>query len=148
MLLSWEVRAIHGACRQKLLQLRQVALLVPHKHCIKHTNCFFHVRHHPHYLIILCQSMHHWRHLIPALIVFLLFVPSSSSHNVTADGRSILIDGERVLLLSASIHYPRSPVSQWDNLLKKSKAAGINLIETYVFWARMTICCVLLTTCE
>ena len=60
--------------------------------------------------------------------------------NVTYDGRSLLIDGQRVLLHSGSIHYPRASEGEWDNLLQKAKAGGLNLIETYVFWVRF--CCV------
>jgi hypothetical protein len=54
--------------------------------------------------------------------------------NVSYDGRAILINGSRTLFISGSIHYPRSTPSMWDSLMKRSIAAGINLIETYVFW--------------
>ncbi|KAJ8641862.1 hypothetical protein MRB53_018556 [Persea americana] len=39
---------------------------------------------------------------------FSLFVAFSLAANVTYDSRSLIIDGQRKLLLSASIHYPRS----------------------------------------
>ncbi|PQQ14410.1 beta-galactosidase 11 [Prunus yedoensis var. nudiflora] len=35
---------------------------------------------------------------------------------------------------SGSIHYPRSTVEMWPDLLKKAKQGGLNVIETYVFW--------------
>ncbi|RWV83742.1 hypothetical protein GW17_00054611, partial [Ensete ventricosum] len=37
-----------------------------------------------------------------------LFVSVAVSRNVTFDHRSLIIDGQRKLLISASIHYPRS----------------------------------------
>jgi hypothetical protein len=50
------------------------------------------------------------------------------------DSRAVLIDGERILLLSGAIHYPRSTPEMWDEMMLRSKAAGLNTIETYVFW--------------
>jgi hypothetical protein len=50
------------------------------------------------------------------------------------DARAVLINGQRTLLLSGAIHYPRSTPAQWDEMMRRSKAAGLNTIETYVFW--------------
>jgi hypothetical protein len=44
--------------------------------------------------------------LISAFFFFSL--PSFHALNVSHDGRAITIDGERRILLSGSIHYPRS----------------------------------------
>ncbi|MCL7022464.1 hypothetical protein MKW94_023558 [Papaver nudicaule] len=54
--------------------------------------------------------------------------------DVSYDGRAIKIDGERRVLLSGSIHYPRSTQEMWPDLIKKSKEGGLDAIETYVFW--------------
>lgn len=54
--------------------------------------------------------------------------------NVTYDHRSLIIDGQRKLLLSASIHYPRSVPAMWPDLIAKAKEGGIDVIDTYVFW--------------
>ncbi|XLR36476.1 hypothetical protein HN51_045828 [Arachis hypogaea] len=54
--------------------------------------------------------------------------------NVSYDGRSLIIDGQRKLLLSASIHYPRSVPAMWPSLVQTAKEGGIDVIETYVFW--------------
>ncbi|CAN4121080.1 unnamed protein product [Withania somnifera] len=54
--------------------------------------------------------------------------------NVTYDGRSLIIDGERKILFSGSIHYPRSTPNMWPSLISKAKQGGIDVIETYVFW--------------
>lgn len=39
---------------------------------------------------------------------FFFFFKGSLAANVTYDRRSLIIDGQRKLLISASIHYPRS----------------------------------------
>ncbi|CAI9115007.1 OLC1v1015839C1 [Oldenlandia corymbosa var. corymbosa] len=53
---------------------------------------------------------------------------------VSYDGRSLIIDGERKLLFSGSIHYPRSTPDMWPSLIAKAKHGGVDAIETYVFW--------------
>uniref|UniRef100_A0A2C9W6M4 Beta-galactosidase n=1 Tax=Manihot esculenta TaxID=3983 RepID=A0A2C9W6M4_MANES len=53
---------------------------------------------------------------------------------VSRDGRAITIDGKRRILISGSIHYPRSTAEMWPDLIKKSKEGGLDAIETYVFW--------------
>ena len=50
------------------------------------------------------------------------------------DARAILIDQQRKLLLAGAIHYPRSTPGMWPALFKRSREAGLNTIETYVFW--------------
>ncbi|KAG9154970.1 hypothetical protein Leryth_012154 [Lithospermum erythrorhizon] len=56
------------------------------------------------------------------------------AHQVSYNGRAITIDGQRRLLLSGSIHYPRSTPEMWPDLINKAKEGGLNTIETYVFW--------------
>ncbi|MEN8255159.1 MAG: beta-galactosidase, partial [Verrucomicrobiota bacterium] len=53
---------------------------------------------------------------------------------VTFDDKAIKIDGKRTLILSGAIHYPRSTPQMWPELMQKSVDAGLNTIETYVFW--------------
>lgn len=57
-----------------------------------------------------------------------------SGTTVSYDHRAVTIDGKRTLLLSGAIHYPRSTPSLWPQLMSQSRAAGLNAIETYVFW--------------
>lgn len=54
--------------------------------------------------------------------------------NVSYDSRAIVIDGKRRVLVSGSIHYPRSTPEMWPDLIQKSKDGGLDVIETYVFW--------------
>ncbi|GHO83329.1 hypothetical protein KSZ_13350 [Dictyobacter formicarum] len=50
------------------------------------------------------------------------------------DSRAVIINGQRTLIVSGAIHYPRSTPAMWPELLRQSKEAGLNTIETYVFW--------------
>lgn len=50
------------------------------------------------------------------------------------DDRAILINGKRELLMVGHIHYPRSTPDMWPSLFERTKEAGINAIDTYVFW--------------
>ena len=54
-------------------------------------------------------------------------------YRVDYDHRSLRINGERVLLQSAGIHYPRSSPSMWPQLMASSAAAHLNTVQTYVF---------------
>ncbi|CAL0326899.1 unnamed protein product [Lupinus luteus] len=54
--------------------------------------------------------------------------------NVSYDGRSLLINNQRHLLFSGSIHYTRSTAEMWPDLLDKARHGGLNVIQTYVFW--------------
>lgn len=53
---------------------------------------------------------------------------------VTYDSKAIVIDGQRRVLLSGSLHYPRATPEVWPELIRKCKEGGLDVIETYVFW--------------
>ncbi|RDX60116.1 hypothetical protein CR513_61773, partial [Mucuna pruriens] len=53
---------------------------------------------------------------------------------VTYDYKGIIINGQKKLLLSGSIHYPRSTPEMWPDLIQKAKDGGLDVIQTYVFW--------------
>jgi beta-galactosidase len=59
---------------------------------------------------------------------------NAAAIEVTYDRRAMMINGRHTLLLSGAIHYPRSTPAMWDAMMAESKAAGLNAIETYVFW--------------
>ncbi|KAJ4846091.1 Beta-galactosidase 15 [Turnera subulata] len=65
---------------------------------------------------------------------FLSVIVCTFGVDVSYDGRAIKIDGKRKVLLSGSIHYPRSAAEMWPDLIRKSKEGGLDAIETYVFW--------------
>ena len=54
--------------------------------------------------------------------------------SVSFNHRSFLLNNEPVLLQSGSIHYPRSVPSMWPGILNKTAAAGLNMVDMYVFW--------------
>lgn len=54
--------------------------------------------------------------------------------SVTYDRKAIIINGRRRILMSGSIHYPRSTPDMWEGLIRKAKAGGLDAIDTYVFW--------------
>uniref|UniRef100_A0A0A0LWT7 beta-galactosidase n=1 Tax=Cucumis sativus TaxID=3659 RepID=A0A0A0LWT7_CUCSA len=71
------------------------------------------------------------------MVVFLglvLWVCSSVMASVTYDHKAIIINGRRRILISGSIHYPRSIPQMWPDLIQKAKDGGLDVIETYVFW--------------
>ncbi|HEY3325274.1 MAG TPA: beta-galactosidase [Planctomycetota bacterium] len=53
---------------------------------------------------------------------------------VSFDGVAVTIDGQRKLVLSGAVHYPRATPEMWPKIIRASKEAGLNTIETYVFW--------------
>lgn len=59
---------------------------------------------------------------------------SPERRNISYDGRAMVVDGQRRLLAAGSIHYPRSTPEMWPGLMQVAKAAGIDVITTYVFW--------------
>ncbi|XP_068309481.1 beta-galactosidase 8-like [Pyrus communis] len=70
------------------------------------------------------------------VVVLVLGVLATASYcaTVTYDHRALVIDGKRRVLVSGSIHYPRSTPEMWPDLIQKSKDGGLDVIETYVFW--------------
>ncbi|GMP89009.1 hypothetical protein CsSME_00040758 [Camellia sinensis var. sinensis] len=71
---------------------------------------------------------------LSVLVVGVLAARTSFGANVTYDHRALLIDGNRRVLISGSIHYPRSTPDMWSDLIQKSTDGGLDVIETYVFW--------------
>ncbi len=43
-------------------------------------------------------------------------------------------DGTPYMPICGEFHYSRYPASEWEQELRKMKAAGINVIATYIFW--------------
>ncbi|KAA8547039.1 hypothetical protein F0562_003468 [Nyssa sinensis] len=78
--------------------------------------------------------------LVVVVVVVVVVLPTAigggggSGRDVTYDGRSLIIDGQRKILFSGSIHYPRSTPEMWPSLIAKAKDGGVDVIQTYVFW--------------
>ncbi|RZC00781.1 beta-galactosidase 1-like [Glycine soja] len=74
---------------------------------------------------------------VPLLLVVVVFACSLIGHasaSVSYDHKAITINGQRRILLSGSIHYPRSTPEMWPDLIQKAKEGGLDVIQTYVFW--------------
>jgi len=50
------------------------------------------------------------------------------------EGGKFLLNGEEFKLYSGAIHYFRTVPEDWEDRLRKLKAAGFNTVETYVCW--------------
>lgn len=79
--------------------------------------------------------MNKTQELLSSLILIFFFTfYLAAANNVTYDHRSLIINGQRKLLISAAIHYPRSVPAMWPGLVQTAKEGGVDVIETYVFW--------------
>uniref|UniRef100_A0ACD5Z5X0 Uncharacterized protein n=1 Tax=Avena sativa TaxID=4498 RepID=A0ACD5Z5X0_AVESA len=72
--------------------------------------------------------------LLLAAFVALSLAASAANAAVSYDHRSFVINGRRRILISGSIHYPRSTPEMWPGLIQKAKDGGLDVIQTYVFW--------------
>ncbi|XP_047083324.1 beta-galactosidase 9-like [Lolium rigidum] len=68
------------------------------------------------------------------LLVLLAVFTSTANAAVSYDHRAVVINGQRRILMSGSIHYPRSTPEMWPDLIQKAKDGGLDVIQTYVFW--------------
>eukprot|EP01084_Bolivina_argentea_P306366 529409_1 len=69
-----------------------------------------------------------------ALVALSVYKSNAAKHNVTYDSRSLIIDGEHILLLSGGMHYARGTPSTWDHVMKLAKEMNLNTIQTYFMW--------------
>ncbi|XP_074269405.1 putative beta-galactosidase [Silene latifolia] len=74
------------------------------------------------------------KYLMMILFVFVFVMVSSVHANVWYDYKAIKINDQRRILLSGSIHYPRSTPEMWPDLINKAKDSELDVIQTYVFW--------------
>jgi hypothetical protein len=68
------------------------------------------------------------------VVVLLGLCIVSVKASVSYDSKAITINGQRRILISGSIHYPRSTPEMWPDLIQKAKEGGLDVIQTYVFW--------------
>jgi hypothetical protein len=55
--------------------------------------------------------------------------------NATYDNRSLLINGERALFLSGSLHPVRATQLGWNYVLDEAVRNGLNMVTIYIMWA-------------
>jgi beta-galactosidase GanA len=62
--------------------------------------------------------------------------PAATTHSISYDRYSLVVDGRRVWLWSAELHYFRLPNPDlWRDQLEKLKAVGFNAVSLYLSWA-------------
>ncbi|KAI9687910.1 MAG: hypothetical protein M1822_001992 [Bathelium mastoideum] len=70
------------------------------------------------------------------IIALALATDDGSTDVVTWDPYSLMINGKRVFIYAAELHYPRLPVPElWMDILQKFKANGLNAVSLYFFWS-------------
>ncbi|WOK98608.1 beta-galactosidase 2 isoform X1 [Canna indica] len=73
--------------------------------------------------------------VLPALLLLAAVVLSPPANAaISYDHKALIINGQRRILISGSIHYPRSVPEMWPDLIQKAKDGGLDVIQTYVFW--------------
>ncbi|CAN6216503.1 unnamed protein product [Urochloa humidicola] len=72
--------------------------------------------------------------LLAAAAVILIGSAPAANAAVSYDHKAVVINGQRRVLISGSIHYPRSTPEMWPDLLQKAKDGGLDVVQTYVFW--------------
>ena len=70
----------------------------------------------------------------PQALPFRVGGQSPGGHALSANDRYLMMDGTPWFPLMGEFHYSRYPENQWEKELLKIKAAGIQVISTYVFW--------------
>ncbi|KAA8541690.1 hypothetical protein F0562_022842 [Nyssa sinensis] len=68
------------------------------------------------------------------VVVLLCSWVSCGTASVSYDSKAIIVNGQRKILISGSIHYPRSTPEMWPDLIQKAKEGGLDVIQSYVFW--------------
>lgn len=59
---------------------------------------------------------------------------SPKGHTLAVNNQYLLHDGKPWLPVMGEYHFSRAPAAQWDAQLRLMKAAGIDIVASYVFW--------------
>ena len=59
---------------------------------------------------------------------------SPSGHSLQVNNRFLSLDGHPWLPVMGEFHYTRFPAQYWDEELAKMRAAGVDIVSTYVIW--------------
>lgn len=59
---------------------------------------------------------------------------AADGQTLTVNSRYLMLDGKPWLPVMGEFHYSRVPVSEWEPEILKMKAAGVQIISTYVIW--------------
>jgi len=70
----------------------------------------------------------------PRPLPFAVGGQSPTGQVISANDRYLTLDGKPWFPIMGEFHYSRYPEDQWEKEILKTKAAGIQVISTYVFW--------------
>lgn len=59
---------------------------------------------------------------------------SSTGHDIEVNSQYLVLDGKPWLPVMGEFHYARYPEKDWETEILKMKAAGVQIVSTYVFW--------------
>lgn len=57
-----------------------------------------------------------------------------SGKALTVNNRYLMLNGQPVIPVMGEVHYSRIPRAQWEDVILKMKANGVNIIACYVLW--------------
>lgn len=57
-----------------------------------------------------------------------------AGHSLGVNSRYLMLDGKPWLPVMGEFHYSRVPEQEWEEELLKMKAAGVQIVSTYIFW--------------
>ena len=60
--------------------------------------------------------------------------PGIAGKELLVNNRYLTLGGKPIIPVMGEVHYTRIPKSQWEDVILKMKACGINIIATYVLW--------------
>lgn len=60
--------------------------------------------------------------------------PGLAGKEILVNNRYMTLGATPIVPVMGEIHFSRVPKDQWEDMILKMKAAGINIIATYVFW--------------
>lgn len=59
---------------------------------------------------------------------------SPTGHTLAVNSQYLTLDGKPWLPVMGEYHFARSPEKTWDDELRKMKAAGVDIVSSYVLW--------------
>ena len=71
---------------------------------------------------------------VPSPIPLGVVSQSPGGHTIALTDRYMLVDGKPALPVMGEFQFSRYPEQYWDEELLKMKAAGVQIVSTYIFW--------------
>ena len=60
--------------------------------------------------------------------------PGPAGKELLVNNHYLMLNGQPIIPVMGEVHFSRIPRSQWEDVILKMKACGINVIPTYVLW--------------